>query len=119
MLTVASTRTGRRTSAVAAGAAPHHFAFGLGCLWVSDNDAGELVRVDPPGRRVLGTTRVGPAPHHVAVAGRHVLVAVHGAGRIAVVGRRGRPAGSIHVGAGPHGIAAATGPAPGVAENCR
>jgi len=106
-LTVASTRTGRRIAAIVAGAEPHHFAFGLGCLWVSDNERGQLLRVAPGSLRVRGATGVGPSPHHVAVAGRHVLVAVHGSGRVALLGRRGRVARSVRVGAGPHGIAAA------------
>jgi DNA-binding beta-propeller fold protein YncE len=79
-LTVASTRTGRRLGVVAAGAEPHHFAFGLGSLWVSDHGGGTLVRVDPRRRRVRGRTPVGPEPHHVAVAGSRVLVAVHESG---------------------------------------
>jgi DNA-binding beta-propeller fold protein YncE len=106
-LTVASARTGRRLGVVAAGAEPHHFAFGLGSLWVSDHGAGTLVRLDPRRRRVGGRTSVGPEPHHVAVAGSRVLVAVHESGRVAIVNRRSRRVRSIPVGPGPHGIAVA------------
>jgi DNA-binding beta-propeller fold protein YncE len=104
-LTVASRGTGRRVASVAAGAEPHHFAFGLGCLWVSDNDRGVLVRVAPDRLQVRGTTVVGAAPHHVAVVGRRVLVAVNGSGRVAIADRRGRVARTLRVGSGPHGIA--------------
>lgn len=89
-----------------AGAEPHHFAFGLDRLWVSDNAAGSLVGVDPTARRIVGSTEVGPAPHHVAVAGDLVLVVIHDSGHVALVSSWGRVVGSVAVGAGPHGIAA-------------
>lgn len=92
-LTVA-TGGGTRIGSLQAGAEPHHFSFGLGRLWASDNGAGRLLRVDPSRRRVVGGTPVGPAPHHVAV--------------VAPDGRRLRV---VAVGAGPHGIDAL--PAPG------
>ena len=108
-LTVVSTGSRRPTARLHAGAEPHHFVFGLGRLWVSDNEGSTLVRIDPATGRVLGRTAVGPAPHHVAIAGDRVLVAVHGSGRIAIGTRRGRLLGSLTVGAGPHGIAAVPG----------
>lgn len=105
-LTVASSRTGQPLAQVAAGAEPHHFAFGLGSVWATDNGGGELVRIAPGRRRVLSRTRVGREPHHVTVAGRAVLVAVNGTGRVAVASRRGRVVDVVRVGGGPHGIAA-------------
>ena len=105
-LTVASARSRRRLAVARGGTEPHHFAFGLGCLWASDNAAGVLVRIDPSSRRARGRTRVGTAPHHVAVAGKSVLVAINGNGRVAVVSDRGRLLTSIRAGDGPHGIAA-------------
>lgn len=39
------------------------------------------------------------------VAGDHVLVSVHGTGRVAVVSQRGRLVDSIAVASGPHGTA--------------
>jgi DNA-binding beta-propeller fold protein YncE len=109
-LTVASSRSGRALARIAAGAEPHHFAFGLGAVWASDNGGGSLVRIEPATRRVLRRASVGPAPHHVAVAGRHVLVAINGTGRLAVVSWRGRVIRSVAVGGGPHGIAALRAP---------
>ena len=95
---------------VAAGGEPHHYAFGLGRLWVSDTDEGTVVESGTSSRRVRARTTVGAAPHHVAVAGGRVLIAVNGTGRVAVVSRQGRTLGSIAVGAGPHGIAAVARP---------
>jgi DNA-binding beta-propeller fold protein YncE len=108
-LTVVSTQSRRPSARVLAGAEPHHFVFGLGWLWVSDNSGGTLVRIDPGPGGVLGRTAVGPAPHHATIAGERVLVAVHGNGRIAIVSRQGKLLGSLSVGAGPHGIAAVPG----------
>lgn len=102
--------TGELLGTSAAGREPHHFAFGLGLLWASDNQAGTLVRIDPRTRRVLGRTRVGPSPHHPVTAGGDVLVAVHGNGRVAVLSRAGRLLASIPVGPGPHGLAAVASP---------
>lgn len=106
VLTEASTTSRRPLAALAAGRETHHFAFGDGLLWVSDNRAGTLIRIDPGRRRVLGRTAVGPAPHHAVVVAGDVLVAVHGSGRIAVVARGGSLVETIPVGAGPHGVAA-------------
>lgn len=103
LLTLA-TATGRRLAVLRAGTEPHHFAFGLGRLWASDNGGGTLLRIDPGRRRILGRTPVGPAPHHVAIAGRDVLVAIHGTGKVAVVSPSGRLRYLVRVGAGPHGI---------------
>jgi YVTN family beta-propeller protein len=105
-LTVVSASTRRRLAMVTAGSEPHHFVFGSGALWVTDNDTGSVVRVNPRRRRVIGRTRVGAAPHHPATAGSQILVAVHGAGRVALVSSAGRLVRSVAVGAGPHGIAA-------------
>ncbi|MGI8623042.1 MAG: YncE family protein [Solirubrobacteraceae bacterium] len=101
LLTLASA-AGRRVGVLRAGSEPHHFAFGLGRLWASDNGGGALLRIGPGRRRVLGRTLVGPAPHHVAIAGRDVLVAVHGTGKVAVVSPSGRLRYLVRVGAGPH-----------------
>jgi DNA-binding beta-propeller fold protein YncE len=108
MLTAVSARTGRALRTLRAGSEPHHFAFGKGCLWASDNGGGTVVRIDPVSNTVRGKTAVGPAPHHVTIAGGQVLVAVHGTGTVAVVSVDGRSLRRIAVGAGPHGIAAAS-----------
>jgi DNA-binding beta-propeller fold protein YncE len=97
--------SGRRRGSVRAGDEPHHFAFGLGRLWTSDNGGGALVRVDPRTREVVGRTRVGRAPHHVTLSGDQVLAAVNGTGRVAIVSRDGRLLRTVPVGSGPHGIA--------------
>jgi DNA-binding beta-propeller fold protein YncE len=106
LLTVVSARSGRSLRTLRAGTEPHHFAFGAGCLWVSDHGGGAVVRIDPVSRTVRGRTTVGPEPHHVAVTRGQTLVAVHGTGTVAVVSAAGRLQGQIAVGAGPHGIAA-------------
>jgi DNA-binding beta-propeller fold protein YncE len=106
LLSVASVPRRAVVGEVAAGGEPHHFAFGRRSLWASDNEGGELLRIDPGRLRIRGSTHVGPSPHHVAVAGHHVLVAVHGSGQLAVVSDEGRLLRRIDVGAGPHGIAA-------------
>lgn len=103
LLTVTDS-AGRRTTSLRAGIEPHHFAFGLQRLWASDNSGGVLLRIAPDSRRILGRTRVGPAPHHVTIAAGEVLVAVHGSGRVAIVERSGRLRSTVRVGAGPHGI---------------
>ena len=108
-LTVASV-DGRPRASVRAGVEPHHFAFGLGLLWVSDNQAGTLVRIDPQTRRVLGRTVVGPSPHHPVIAGGDALVAVHGNGHVAVISPNGRLLQTLRVGPGPHGLAAVPAP---------
>lgn len=66
-LTVASA-SGRRRRGLRAGSEPHHFAFGLGRMWASDNGGGALLRMAPGVRRTSGRAAVGPAPHHVAIA---------------------------------------------------
>ena len=104
LLTVASRTRRKRLGELIAGGEPHHFSFGAGWLWASDNAAGELLQIDPRSRRIRGRTRVGPQPHHVAVAGSQILVAVHGSGRLAVVSRRGHLVHRLALGAGPHGI---------------
>jgi DNA-binding beta-propeller fold protein YncE len=105
LLTVASAVRRATLDQLAAGTEPHHFAFGAGSLWATDNGGGELLRIDQDSRRIRSATAVGPAPHHVAVAGRRVLVAVHGSGQLAIVSRRGRLLRRLELGPGPHGIA--------------
>jgi streptogramin lyase len=106
VLTVAGAGSLRRLGSMRVGTEPHHFAFGHGRLWATDNASGTVERIDPRRRRILGRTRVGPAPHHVATTGRHVLVAVNGSGRVAIVSRSGRLQQRLAVGGGPHGISA-------------
>jgi len=106
LLSVASVGRRELVEQLAAGAEPHHFAFGSGSLWASDNEGGELLRIDPKRLRITDSTDVGPSPHHVAVAGHQILVAVHGSGQLAVVSDKGRLLRRIDVGAGPHGVAA-------------
>jgi DNA-binding beta-propeller fold protein YncE len=105
LLSVASVAGREVVGELAAGGEPHHFAFGRRSLWASDNEGGELLRIDPKRLRIRGSTDVGPSPHHVAVAGHHVLVAVHGSGELAVVSVKGGLLRRIDVGAGPHGVA--------------
>jgi hypothetical protein len=63
------------------------------------------MRIAPRSRRVLGRTGVGPAPHHIAAAGRDVLIAVHGSGRVVALRGDRKPAVSIRARAGPDGPA--------------
>lgn len=105
LLTVASLPRRKPLGELDAGGERHHFAFGAGSLWASDNAGGELLRIDPDANSVRERIPVGPGPHHVAVAGRQVLVAVHGTGELAVVSAEGQLERTLDVGAGPHGVA--------------
>jgi DNA-binding beta-propeller fold protein YncE len=105
-LTAASTASRRPIARITAGTEPHHFVFGLERLWVTDNAGDALVRIDPRSGRILARTAIGSMPHHPAVAGRVVLVAVHGTDRVAIVNQAGRLLRTLDVGGGPHGIAA-------------
>lgn len=62
------------------------------------------MRIAPSARRVAGRSALGGTPHHVAIAGGVVLVAVNDSGRVAVVARSGRVIDRLRVGAGPHDI---------------
>jgi DNA-binding beta-propeller fold protein YncE len=104
-LTAASVRMRRRVGGVTAGTEPHHFAFGGSLLWVSDNAAASVARIDPKRRSLVARTRVGTAPHHLAAAGSTMLVAVHGRDELAVLSRDGGVRRRIRVGDGPHGVA--------------
>jgi DNA-binding beta-propeller fold protein YncE len=105
VLSVASVPRREPVGRLAVGSEPHHFGFGHGSLWVTDNVSGELLRIAPRARKVDDSTAVGAEPHHVAVAGRHVLVAVHGSGQLAIVSAEGQLLRRVDVGAGPHGVA--------------
>jgi hypothetical protein len=70
---------------------------------VSDHISGEVLRVNLRSGRVQTRTRVGSAPHHVAVAGGDVLVAVHDTDAGALVSSQGRlrrtlAVGTVHMG---------------------
>ena len=61
---------------------PHHFAVGPGGeVWVSDNGGSAIVRFGSPPASV----DVGPVPHHLAVTGDIVVVAVSGSGQAVFV----------------------------------
>ncbi|MEE8407375.1 MAG: hypothetical protein V3S32_09530 [Acidimicrobiia bacterium] len=61
---------------------PHHFALGpTGEVWVSDNGGSAIVRFGSTPTSV----DVGPVPHHLAVTGDIVVVAVSGLGKAVFV----------------------------------
>jgi hypothetical protein len=108
-LTVADAEERDAADRVEAGRVPHHFAFGAGCLWVSDHADGYVARFDPGSPPdLVGRTNVGGELHHVAAAGRYILVAEHDRGELAVLSPRGEVRDRLRVGAGPHGVAAIT-----------
>ena len=81
-LSVFDPTNGTTARAPAGVAEPHHFAIGrAGEVWVSDNGGSSIVR--------FGTSPtivdVGPVPHHLAVTGDIVVVAVSGTGQAVFV----------------------------------
>ena len=80
---------------------PHHFAIGpAGEVWVSDNGGSAIVRFGTPPTSV----DVGPVPHHLAVTGDIVVVAVSGLGQ-AVFVRNDAIVGTATLTRGLHGVA--------------
>lgn len=80
---------------------PHHFAIGpAGEVWVSDNGGSAIVRFGSPPTSV----DVGPVPHHLAVTGDIVVVAVSGPGQ-AVFVRNDAIIGTATLTQGLHGVA--------------
>ena len=80
---------------------PHHFAIGpAGEVWVSDNGGSAIVRFGSPPTSVP----VGPVPHHLAVTGDIVVVAVSGPGQ-AVFVRNDAIVGTATLTQGLHGVA--------------
>lgn len=100
-LSVFDPTDGTTARAPAGVVAPHHFAIGpTGELWVSDNGGSAIVRFGPPSASV----RVGPVPHHLALAGDIVVVAVSGLGQ-AVFVRNDSIVGTAMLTRGLHGVA--------------
>ena len=56
---------------------PTAVAWGLGSVWVANNEDGTISRVDPLRGRVVATIPVGPRPTAIAVGAGGVWVAVH------------------------------------------
>jgi streptogramin lyase len=80
---------------------PHHFAIGpAGEMWVSDNGGSAIVRFGFSPTSV----DVDPAPHHLAVIGDIVVVAVSGLGQ-AVFVRNDAIVGTATLTRGLHGVA--------------
>ena len=80
---------------------PHHFAIGPADeVWVSDNGGAAIVRFGTPPTSV----DVGPVPHHLAVTGDIVVVAVSGLGQ-AVFVRNDAIVGTATLTQGLHGVA--------------
>ena len=80
---------------------PHHFAIGpAGEVWVSDNGGSAIVRFGATPTSV----EVGPVPHHLALIGDIVVVAVSGLGQ-AVFVRNDAIVGTAALTQGLHGVA--------------
>jgi DNA-binding beta-propeller fold protein YncE len=103
------TRRGRIVRTLRVGEETHHLTFEPDGRrgWVTDNDTRRLLAIDARGLRAVEQASTDGAPHHVAVTadGRWVVVADNTNGRLILYrATDGRRAGSIAVGAGPHGI---------------
>ncbi len=100
-LSVFDPTDGTTTRAPAGVAEPHHFAIGPdGEVWVSDNGGSAIVRFGSPQTRVV----VGPVPHHLAVTGDIVVVAVSDLCQ-AVFVRNDAIVGTVTLTRGLHGVA--------------
>lgn len=100
-LTILDPQTGGVSPAPMGDSQPHHFALAAdGTVWMSDNEAGEVVAFSPTGPVAA---EVGAAPHHLSSFGAGVVVAVSGAGQ-AVVVEAGRVAGRIPLDQGLHDV---------------
>lgn len=100
--------SGGQAGEVRIGAEANHLAFGGddGLLWVTQ-PARRISVVDPTTLTVVAEVAVAGLPHHVAQAGRWMVVADNDRGMALVYDARTReqPA-EVQVGAGPHGVAA-------------
>jgi DNA-binding beta-propeller fold protein YncE len=102
-------RRGRIVRTLEVGEETHHLTFEPHARrgWVTDNGTRELLAIDARRLRVEEEASTGGAPHHVAVTadGRWIVVADNTNGRlIRYRAADGRRAGSIRIGAGPHGV---------------
>jgi streptogramin lyase len=101
-LMVFDTGTGQTTSAPAGVIEPHHFSLDSdGRVWVSDNGGNSVVAFTPTGPI---ETVVGATPHHLALLGDVMVVAVSGGGEIVAVADHGVVS-RVPVGTGLHGVA--------------
>jgi streptogramin lyase len=69
--------TGRRRASIDAGTKLYNVWVGAGSVWVIDDDAGEVVRIDPARGRVTARYRVGDGPASMAFSGRFAYVMNH------------------------------------------
>lgn len=74
LLALISSGDGALQATVPLGAPPTDIAAGSGSLWVSEADAGLVVRVDPTRRAVAATIPIGTKPSRVVAAGGQVWV---------------------------------------------
>lgn len=101
-LNVIDPEMGTTTSAPAGVIEPHHFALDAdGRVWVSDNGGDSVVAFTPGGPVA---TIVGLTPHHLALLGDVMVVAVSGSGEIVGVADQ-RVVSRLPVGTGLHGVA--------------
>jgi YVTN family beta-propeller protein len=73
LLTRLSAATGRTVQQLDPNASPAGIAVGAGALWLTDGDAGNVIRVDPTG--LLSSIPVGDGPSGIAVGAGSVWVA--------------------------------------------
>ncbi|GMR02019.1 MAG: hypothetical protein BMS9Abin20_0345 [Acidimicrobiia bacterium] len=94
--------SGITPQALTGDAEPHHFAIGPdGVVWISDNGGTAIIgfeAVQPV------TVEVGPGPHHLAIVGDTIVVAVSGSGE-AVFVRDGEVVARSQLTTGLHGVA--------------
>jgi len=95
------------------GVESHHLAFTPdgGFAWITDHAARKLFVVRIRTVHVVDRIRFPGIPHHVAITpnGRWAVVADHGNGRLVLYNANThRRVGSIQIGAGPHGVWAAS-----------
>jgi YVTN family beta-propeller protein len=104
-LGVIDSSSGAITSAVPLGASPSAVAVGLGAIWVADNAANTVSRIDPTTNTVQ-PIRVGGGPGAVATGGGAVWVADGLGGTVSRIDPTiRRTVQTIQVGNGPAGIA--------------
>jgi peptide/nickel transport system substrate-binding protein len=87
---------------------PGGIAAGAGAIWATVTDRGDVVKIDPESRQLVGTGRAGSDPTAVAVGGGGVWVANSGAGTVSWLNPNdlaGGAAQTIAVGQGPSAIA--------------
>ncbi len=99
----------QRVGSVALPGAPGGIASGGGSVWVSDAQAGTVVKVNPNTRAVVDTIPVGSGPAGIAFGDRAVWVALSGDGELARIDPTTGDVTRVSVGNGPTGVAVSHG----------